>query len=145
MQLGMIGLGCMGANMAIRLAKAGHTLHVYDRHASPVEDLATKGATRSTDLEAFVRGLTAPRAVWLMLPAAAVDPALSSLTPLLEPGDTVIDGGNSFYQDDVRRAETLRTKGLHSANRRRAHAAHRATEPAGSKSLARRDHPRPAR
>jgi len=113
MQLGMIGLGRMGANMVIRLIKAGHAVRVYDRHAGPVEELATKGATGSTDLETFVRGLTAPRAVWLMVPAAAVDPVLSSLTPLLEPGDTVIDGGNSFYQDDIRRAETLRTKGLH--------------------------------
>ena len=145
MQLGMIGLGRMGANMVIRLMKAGHALHVYDGHAGPVEDLATKGATGSTDLEIFVRGLTAPRAVWLMVPAAAVDPAPSSLTPLLDPGDTVIDGGNSFYQDDIRPAETLPTKGLHSTNRRRAHAARRATEPAGSKSLARRHHPRPAR
>ena len=112
MQLGMIGLGRMGANMVIRLIKAGHELHVYDRHAGPVRDLAKKGAEGSTDLEAFVGGLTAPRAVWLMVPAAAVDPVLASLTPLLDPGDTVIDGGNSFYQDDIRRAETLRTKGL---------------------------------
>jgi len=113
MQLGMIGLGRMGANMVIRLIKAGHALHVYDRHAGPVRDLARKGAAGSIDLETFVRGLTAPRAVWLMVPAAAVDPVVASLTPLLEPGDTVIDGGNSFYQDDIRRAETLRTKGLH--------------------------------
>ena len=113
MEVGMIGLGRMGANMVIRLINAGHTLHVYDRSVGPVRDLATKGATGSTDLEAFVHGLKAPRIVWLMVPAAAVDPALASLMPLLEPGDTVIDGGNSFYQDDVRRAETLRTKGLH--------------------------------
>ena len=112
MQLGMIGLGRMGANMAMRLIKAGHELHVYDRHAGPVRDLAAKGGKGSTDLETFVRGLTAPRAVWLMVPAAAVDPALTSLTPLLEPGDTVIDGGNSFYHDDIRRAETLRTENL---------------------------------
>ena len=113
MQLGMIGLGRMGANMAIRLIKAGHAVHVHDRHTDPVRDLATKGATGSTDLAAFIRGLSAPRSVWLMVPAAAVDPALASLTPLLEPGDTVIDGGNSFYQDDIRRAETLRAKNLH--------------------------------
>ncbi len=112
MQLGMVGLGRMGANMAVRLINAGHAVHVHDRHADPVRDLATKGATGSTDLATFVRGISAPRAVWLMVPAAAVDSALASLTPLLEPGDTVIDGGNSFYQDDIRRAETLRTKGL---------------------------------
>lgn len=85
MQLGMIGLGRMGGNMAVRLIKAGHALHVHDRHADAVRDLATKGATGSTDLATFVRGLSAPRAVWLMVPAAAVDPALASLTPLLEP------------------------------------------------------------
>ena len=113
MQLGMIGLGRMGANMVIRLLRAGHDLHVYDSHADPVDALVGKGAKGSTSLEAFVAGLAAPRAVWLMLPAAAVDPVLASLTPLLEPGDTVIDGGNSYYHDDIRRAEQLKEKGLH--------------------------------
>jgi 6-phosphogluconate dehydrogenase len=113
MQLGMIGLGRMGANMVIRLIKAGHDLHVYDSHAKAVEEMQAKGAKGSTSLGTFIRGLTAPRAVWLMLPAGAVDPVLATLTPLLQPGDTVIDGGNSFYHDDLRRAEQLRAKGLH--------------------------------
>src|SRR5215469_3690525 len=113
MQLGVIGLGRMGANMVLRLIKAGHDLHVYDTHADTVHEMSAKGAKGSTDLKGFVRELTAPRAVWLMLPAAAVDPVLESLMPLLQPGDTVIDGGNSFYQDDLRRAEQLRTRGLH--------------------------------
>jgi 6-phosphogluconate dehydrogenase len=113
MQLGMIGLGRMGANMVIRLIRAGHELHVYDSHAGPVQELEAKGAKGSTSLEAFVRGLAAPRSVWLMLPAAAVDPVLGSLVPFLEPGDTVIDGGNSYYHDDLRRAEQLKAKGLH--------------------------------
>ena len=113
MQLGMIGLGRMGANMVVRLIRAGHDLHVYDSHAGPVEELAAKGARGSTSLEAFVRGLTAPRAVWLMVPAAVVDPVLEALVPLLEPGDTVIDGANSYYHDDLRRAEQLKAKGLH--------------------------------
>ncbi len=113
MQLGMIGLGRMGANMATRLIKAGHMVHVHDRSEQPVRELAAMGATGATDLATFVRGLSAPRAVWLMVPAAAVDPALEALMPLLEPGDTVIDGGNSYYQDDIRRSETVRAKGLH--------------------------------
>ena len=113
MQLGMIGLGRMGANMVIRLIRAGHELHVYDSHPGPVQELEAKGARGSTSLDAFVRSLAAPRAVWLMVPAAVVDPVLESLLPLLEKGDTVIDGGNSYYHDDIRRAEQLNAKGLH--------------------------------
>ena len=113
MQLGMIGLGRMGANMVLRLIKAGHDLHVHDPRAAAMHELETQGATGSTDLATFVRSLTAPRAVWLMVPAAAVDPVLASLVPLLAPGDIVIDGGNSYYHDDLRRAETLRSKDLH--------------------------------
>jgi 6-phosphogluconate dehydrogenase len=113
MQLGMIGLGRMGGNMVLRLIKAGHELHVFDNGPAAVQEMVSKGAKGSTDLEAFVRGLGTPRAVWLMVPAAAVDPVLASLVPLLEPGDVVIDGGNSYYHDDLRRAEQLRTKGLH--------------------------------
>ena len=113
MQLGMIGLGRMGANMVVRLLKHGHELHVYDSHAAPVQDLVGKGAKGSTSLETFVQGLAKPRAVWLMVPAAAVDKVLDSLLPLLEAGDTVIDGGNSYYHDDLRRAAELKTKGLH--------------------------------
>ncbi|HTZ78598.1 MAG TPA: decarboxylating 6-phosphogluconate dehydrogenase [Stellaceae bacterium] len=113
MQLGMIGLGRMGANMAIRLMKAGHELLVYNQVVEPIRELEAKGAKGFTSIEAFVRGLSVPRTVWLMVPAGAVDPLLASLTSLLREGDTVIDGGNSFYQDDLRRAEELRRKGLH--------------------------------
>jgi len=113
MQLGMIGLGRMGASMVVRLAKAGHDLHVYDSHANTVKEMEAKGAKGAPSLEAFVRGLSTPRAVWMMLPAAVVDPVLASLTPLLERGDIIVDGGNSFYHDDIRRAEQLGGKGLH--------------------------------
>jgi 6-phosphogluconate dehydrogenase len=113
MQLGMIGLGRMGANMVERLMKAGHKLVVYDAHADAVKGLAAKGATGSSDLRDFVTKLEKPRAVWMMLPAAVVDPILADLTPLLEAGDIVIDGGNSYYHDDLRRAGELRAKGLH--------------------------------
>ena len=94
MQLGMIGLGRMGANMAARLMRAGHECVVYDSHPEPVQELVKQGATGSTSLTAFVKSLAKPRAVWLMVPAAAVDAVLGSLTPLLEPGDIVADGGN---------------------------------------------------
>jgi 6-phosphogluconate dehydrogenase len=113
MQLGMIGLGRMGANMVLRLIGAGHDLHVYSNRAPEVQAMEAKGAKGSTSLEAFVGGLAAPRAIWLMVPAAAVDPVLTALTPLLEPGDIVIDGGNSYYHDDLRRADALRRKSLH--------------------------------
>lgn len=113
MQFGMIGLGRMGANMAIRLMRAGHKCMVYDSHSEPVHDLVEKGAKGSTVLSAFVAGLAKPRAVWLMVPAAAVDPVLDSLTPLLDAGDIVIDGGNSFYHDDLRRAARLKERGIH--------------------------------
>ncbi|MBV9287383.1 MAG: decarboxylating 6-phosphogluconate dehydrogenase, partial [Hyphomicrobiales bacterium] len=113
MRLGMIGLGRMGANMVERLMKAGHELVVYDAHAGAVKSLAAKGATGSSDLKDFVTKLEKPRAVWMMLPAAVVDAILADLTPLLEAGDIVIDGGNSYYHDDLRRAEALRAKGLH--------------------------------
>jgi len=113
MQLGMIGLGRMGANMVRRLVKAGHELHVYSDHANEVQALQAIGAKGSTSLEAFVGGLTAPRGIWMMLPAAVVDPVLTSLIPHLKAGDTVIDGGNSYYHDDLRRAGTLREKGVH--------------------------------
>jgi len=113
MQLGMIGLGRMGANMAIRLLKAGHKCIVYDSHPEPVRSLIEKGAEGSTELSAFVKGQTRPRAVWLMIPAAAVDAVLDSLTPLLDPDDIVVDGGNSHYHDDIRRAARLRDLGIH--------------------------------
>jgi 6-phosphogluconate dehydrogenase len=113
MQLGMIGLGRMGANMVQRLIAAGHELHVYSSRPAQIKAMEAKGAKGSTSLETFVGGLKAPRAIWLMVPAAAVDDVLATLTPLLKPGDTVIDGGNSYYHDDLRRAGALKQKGLH--------------------------------
>jgi 6-phosphogluconate dehydrogenase len=113
MELGMIGLGRMGANMVERLMKAGHNCVVYDTHADPVQGLIAKGAKGTTDLKAFIGMLSKPRAVWLMLPAAAVDNVLATLVPLLDKDDIVIEGGNSYYHDDIRRAKELKTKGLH--------------------------------
>ncbi len=113
MQLGMIGLGRMGANMVERLMKAGHQLVVYDTHADAVARLAGVGATGAADMKDFVAKLARPRAVWLMVPAAVVDPILAQVAPLLEAGDIVIDGGNSYYHDDIRRAAALKEKGLH--------------------------------
>ena len=111
MELGMIGLGRMGANMVERLMKAGHHCVVYDSHADAVQQSVAKGAKGTTSLADFVKTLSKPRAVWLMLPAAAVDSVLHSLVPLLEPGDIVIEGGNSYYHDDIRRAGELRGQG----------------------------------
>jgi 6-phosphogluconate dehydrogenase len=113
MQLGMIGLGRMGGNMVIRLTKAGHECLVYDSHHEAVDALLAKGAKGTTSLPDFVRQLSKPRLIWLMVPAAVVDPVLESLIPLLEKGDIVVDGGNSYYHDDIRRAEAMREKGLH--------------------------------
>jgi 6-phosphogluconate dehydrogenase len=113
MQLGMIGLGRMGANMVIRLMRAGHDCHVFDTHSAAVQDLVSRGAKGSTDLKTFVDSLSKPRAVWMMVPAGAVDAVLAELTPLLSPGDIVIDGGNSYYHDDLRRAKQLKPKQLH--------------------------------
>jgi 6-phosphogluconate dehydrogenase len=113
MELGMIGLGRMGANMIERLMQAGHTCVVHDTHPDAIQQLVAKGARGSAELPAFVQMLSKPRAVWLMLPAAAVDPVLHNLVPLLEPGDIIIDGGNSYYHDDIRRAAELQTKNLH--------------------------------
>jgi 6-phosphogluconate dehydrogenase len=113
MQLGMIGLGRMGANMVVRLMRAGHDLHVFDTHAAAVQDLTARGAKGSTDLATFVKGLPKPRAIWMMVPAGVVDAVLDELTPLLSPGDIVIDGGNSYYHDDLRRAKQLAAKKLH--------------------------------
>ncbi len=110
MQLGMIGVGRMGGNMVLRLMRAGHECFVYDRHKESIKDIVDKGARGTTDLKMFVGMLDKPRAVWLMVPAAAVDKVLDGLTSLLEPGDIVIDGGNSYYHDDIRRAAALREK-----------------------------------
>jgi len=113
MQLGMIGLGRMGGSMVIRLARAGHECLVYDSHHEAVDALVAKGAKGTTSLPDFVKKLSKPRLVWLMVPAAVVDLVLGSLVPLLEEGDIVVDGGNSHYHDDIRRAAALREKGLH--------------------------------
>src|SRR5262249_14661979 len=113
MELGMIGLGRMGANMVRRLLRAGHRCVVYDVHPDAVQALVKEGAVGSASLEEFVRKLTKPRAAWLMVPAAVVDKTLSALVPLLERDDTVIDGGNSYYHDDIRRAGELKARGLH--------------------------------
>jgi 6-phosphogluconate dehydrogenase len=113
MQLGMIGLGRMGANMVRRLLLAGHQCVVNDIHQDAVDALTQLGATGSTDPAEFVRLIAPPRHIWLMVPAANVDSVLERLLPLLAPGDTIIDGGNSYYSDDLRRAALLAEQGLH--------------------------------
>ncbi|PTL84763.1 phosphogluconate dehydrogenase (NAD(+)-dependent, decarboxylating) [Vitiosangium sp. GDMCC 1.1324] len=113
MELGMIGLGRMGAAMVRRLLRAGHRCVVADVRREAVEDLQKAGAAGAFSLEELVRQLAAPRMVWMMLPAAVVDGTLEKLVPLLQAGDTVIDGGNSSHRDDLRRAAQLRQRGLH--------------------------------
>ena len=113
MQLGMIGLGRMGANMVRRLLKNGHHCIVYDRSAEAVKELVKEKAVGATSVGDFVRKLNKPRAVWLMVPAAVVDKSISDLLPLLETGDILIDGGNSYYVDDIRRSKDLAAKGIH--------------------------------
>jgi 6-phosphogluconate dehydrogenase len=113
LQLGMIGLGRMGANMVRRLLRAGHECVVYDVHPDAVRRLAGEGAVGASSLADFAAKLTKPRAVWLMVPAAIVDQELADLVPLLEAGDIVIDGGNSYYHDDIRRAGGLQAKDIH--------------------------------
>jgi 6-phosphogluconate dehydrogenase len=113
MQLGMIGLGRMGANIVRRLTRDGHRCVAYDRTPAVVEQLQTEGATGATSLADFVAKLEPPRTAWLMLPAAVVDATLDQLVPLLEPGDAVIDGGNSYYRDDITRAKQLAPRGIH--------------------------------
>jgi 6-phosphogluconate dehydrogenase len=113
MQLGMIGLGRMGANMVRRLLKGGHECVVYDMSAKAVAELVGEKAVGSASLAEFARGLTKPRAVWLMVPAAVVDRTIADLLPHLESGDILIDGGNSYYVDDIRRATELKPKGIH--------------------------------
>src|SRR5246500_1244539 len=113
MQLGMIGLGRMGANMVRRLLKAGHEGVVFDMSPKAVEALVEEKASGSSSLADLAEKLTKPRAVWLMVPAAVVDKTIAGLVPSLEPGDIVIDGGNSYYVDDIRRATELATKEIH--------------------------------
>jgi 6-phosphogluconate dehydrogenase len=113
MRLGMIGLGRMGANMVRRLLKGGHQCVVFDRSPQAVSELVRGKAEGSSSLQDLVTKLKTPRAVWLMVPAAAVDQSIADLLPHLEAGDILIDGGNSYYVDDIRRAKELATKGIH--------------------------------
>jgi len=113
MQIGMIGLGRMGANMVRRLQRAGHQCVVFDRSSDAVQALAKEGATPAGSMQDFLAKLAAPRAVWLMLPAAVVDASIAELTPLLGADDILIDGGNSYYKDDILRAKQLAPKKIH--------------------------------
>src|SRR5262245_61406301 len=113
MELGMIGLGRMGANMVRRLIKNGHTCVVYDRSSEAVNKLVQDKAIGTTSLPDMVKTLKTPRAIWLMVPAAVVDHSIADLLPLLEAGDILIDGGNSYYVDDIRRAKELASKHIH--------------------------------
>jgi 6-phosphogluconate dehydrogenase len=113
MQLGMVGLGRMGANMVRRLMKDGHDCVVYDVNADPVKELTGEGATGTDSWDDFVAKLDKPRNVWLMVPAAFVESTAKELSDRMDEGDTLIDGGNSYYHDDIRRAGELRPKGIH--------------------------------
>ena len=113
MQLGMIGLGRMGANMVQRLMRAGHECVVFDRDADAVKALAAEGATGAADLGEFIAALATPRAIWLMVPAAVVDGVIDDLADRLDSGDILIDGGNSYYKDDISRAAALQKRGIH--------------------------------
>jgi 6-phosphogluconate dehydrogenase len=113
MRLGMIGLGRMGANMVRRLLKNGQECVVFDRSPNVVNDLVKEKASGATSLADLVTKLDRPRAIWLMVPAAVVDETIGELSPLLEPGDIIIDGGNSYYVDDIERAKGLRSLGIH--------------------------------
>jgi len=113
MQLGMVGLGRMGSSMVRRLIRGGHECVVYDRAQQAVKDLVKEKAVGAASPADLVKKLAKPRAVWLMIPAAVVDQTIADLLPLLEKGDTLIDGGNSYYVDDIRRAKELASKGIH--------------------------------
>jgi 6-phosphogluconate dehydrogenase len=113
MQIGMIGLGRMGANMVRRLLHGGHQCVVFDVSAKAVAELAGEGATGSSSLDDFAAKLVKPRVSWMMVPAAVVEQTVHDLASRFEPGDIIVDGGNSYYIDDIRRAEALKAKGLH--------------------------------
>ena len=112
MQLGMIGLGRMGAGMVLRLLKKGHECVVHDMQPAAVASLKKKGATGAASLQQMVLQMARPRAIWLMVPAAIVDQVLIDLVSLLDAGDIVIDGGNSYYRDDIRRGAELRARNI---------------------------------
>src|SRR5271170_1220649 len=112
MKIGMVGLGRMGANMSMRLLRAGHEIVAFDPHAEQVKSLVGAGAVGSGSLAELVQKLEAPRAVWLMVPAAVVDDTIAKLAPLLSRDDVIIDGGNSYYRDDLRRAKSLASAGI---------------------------------
>ena len=113
MQLGMIGLGRMGANLVLRLMAHGHECVVYDIDASAVRKLEDKGAIGASSLDDFVTKLTPPRAAWIMVPAAFVGDTVDELAERMEPDDIIIDGGNSYYRDDIHRAAALKERGIH--------------------------------
>ena len=113
MQLGMIGLGRMGANMVRRLLRGGHECVVYGRKADAVAELVEEGASGTTDLDEFIAGLSKPRAIWIMVPAAVVDQVIEDLVQRLDADDIIIDGGNSYYKDDIIRARRLQPDGIH--------------------------------
>ena len=114
MQLGMVGLGRMGGNMTRRLMRGGHSMVVWNQTADPIQQLASEGATASSSLEDLVSKLKAPRAIWVMVPAGGpTETTVQKLAQYLQPGDAIIDGGNSYFKDDVRRSKELQSKGLH--------------------------------
>ncbi len=113
MQIGMVGLGRMGANMVRRLQPAGHQCVVFDKNQDNVDDLVKEGATGAMSIEEFVAKLKPPRAAWLMVPAAAVDDTLHDLSTHMQKGNIIVDGGNSYYIDDIRRAKELKPQGIH--------------------------------
>src|SRR6476469_193928 len=113
MQLGMIGLGRMGSNMVRRLIRAGHECVVFDVFPKAVQELAKEKVLGTASLQEFVQKLQKPRAIWLMVPAAVVDKTIADLLPFVESGDILIDGGNSYYVDDIRRAKELSAKNIH--------------------------------
>src|SRR5688572_32205886 len=113
MQLGMIGLGRMGGNMVRRLLRGGHACVVFDSQPASIATLVQDGATGAHSLEAFATSLDTPRVIWLMLPAAVVEGTIDALAPLLQSGDILIDGGNSHYIEDIRRAKALEARGIH--------------------------------
>ena len=114
MQIGMVGLGRMGANLSLRLIKHGHSVVAYDVNDQAVESLAAKGAIGATSIEDLIKRLPSPRVVWIMVPAGQItQEAVDSVSAFMEAGDTIIDGGNSYYRDDIARAKQLGTKGIH--------------------------------